>query len=51
MKAYAQPLAYSLAAIIGLVLTLLGDGVVDALGLLLLSTPFIPLVRASLPQR
>lgn len=45
MSAYAQPALYWLAALAGLVLALLSEGVGDAIALVLLCAPLIAIGR------
>jgi hypothetical protein len=51
MKTYGQPLFYSIASAVGLVIALLSESWGDAIGLALLLTPLWPLVRATLVLR
>lgn len=45
MKVYAQPIAYWLLALTGLVLALLSDGAADAVALGLLTVPLVAIAR------
>jgi hypothetical protein len=45
MSPYSQPIIHWLAALVGLVLALLSDGLLDALALLLLCAPLFAIGR------
>ena len=51
MKTYGQPLFYSIASAIGLVIALLSESWGDMIGLALLVTPLWPLFRATIALR